>query len=210
MPEHFSIRAASMSGMEKGWRLPPPKRRRPAAGGGKTGGARTVGIAFLVDGVASGYFERGHDFLEMEELFAPRGRASAEVEEFPPAGDFVEAGDAQRGEQSADILGHVGEEGGDVVGVPLEFRPQLLVLGGDTDGASVEIALAAGDAAHGEEGGGSKGEFPGAQYGGDDDVSGGAQPAVYLHDDIRVQAVHREHLSYFRQSRFPCVARIVE
>ncbi len=84
------------------------------------------------------------------------------------------------------ILGDIGEEGGDVIGAALNF-PAAMDSGRYADGIG-EIALTAGDAAHGEEGGVPK-AIREAPHMAAKKHRARAKPAVDLHDDVRFQAI---------------------
>jgi hypothetical protein len=87
---------------------------------------------------------------------------------------------------------------------------RLGVLGGDADGAGVEVALAHVDAAHGDEGDGAEIVLLGAEDGGVDDVEPGAQAAVGAQGDAVAQAIEHEDLLGLGDADFPGQAGVLD
>jgi hypothetical protein len=98
------------------------------------------------------------------------------------------------GEDLADLLGDVLEEGDDELGLTGELLAQLLALRRDADRAGVEVADAHHDAARHDERRGGEAVLLGAQQRADDDVAAGLELAVDLHHDPVAQAVEQQRL----------------
>lgn len=82
----------------------------------------------------------------------------------------------------------------DVLRPPSKLCPQDGVLGGDADGASVEVTLAHHGATEHDERGGGEAELVRAQDGRHDDVEPGPDLAVGLEDHPRAEVVHGQDL----------------
>jgi hypothetical protein len=96
-----------------------------------------------------------------------------------------------------------------VLGLAGEFGAELRVLGGDADGAGVEMADAHHDAARGDERRGGEAELLGAEQRGDDDVAAGLELAVGLDGDARAQVVEDERLVGLGEAEFPGQAGVL-
>ena len=116
----------------------------------------------------------------------------------------------ERGEQLADLLGDVGEERLDELGLAGEPLAQLGVLGRDADRAGVEVADAHHDAAADDQRGGREAELLRAEQRGDDHVAAGLQLAVGLHDDPVPQPVEQQRLLGLGQAELPRRTRVLE
>ena len=114
-----------------------------------------------------------------------------------------EAAEAELGQQLADLLGDVLEEGDDELGLAAEALAQLGVLGGHADGAGVEMADPHHHAAAHDERCGGEAELLGAEQGGDHHVPPRLELAVDLHDDAVAQAVQHQGLLGLGQAELP-------
>src|SRR3546814_4622501 len=76
------------------------------------------------------------------------GTAADLTQQFGAADDFVEARNAELGQDFAHFLGDEGHQVDDLLGRTRELLAQLLILRADSDGAGVRMALAHHDAAH--------------------------------------------------------------
>ena len=92
-----------------------------------------------------------------------RIHAGAGAEAVVPAGEIAERTGAKLREAIADLFGERTEISDDHFRFAIEASAEFFVLGGDADGAGVEMALAGHDAADGEERGGAETEFIGAE-----------------------------------------------
>ena len=111
---------------------------------------------------------------------------------------------------AACLFGQAAEEKYDLVGRAGEFRPEVLLLGGDPDRAGVEVALANHLAAHGEERKRPEAEPLRPEQGGDNDVAPGAQPSVGLQEHSRAKTVGSEHLVRLGQPQLPWRAGVLD
>src|SRR5512137_879799 len=103
----------------------------------------------------------------------------------------------------ANFFGQGIEVGDDHLGFALKPETQFFVLGGDSHGTSVEMALARHDATDGEERGGAKTEFVGAENGGEDDIAGEFQASVHAERESRTEASANKRVVRFAQPNFP-------
>src|ERR1022692_2511267 len=85
----------------------------------------------------------------------------------------------------------------------LELCAQGGILRSDAHRASVQVALAHHDAAHGDQGGGGKAEFLGSEQRGDGDVAAGLQLAIGLDADAPAQDVQNQHLLGLGEAQLP-------
>ena len=152
---------------------------------------------------AGGHVLAVQDGGEIQALGLPMVQGLARFEHIDAAHHFVEGAEAQLRHVLADLLGDEEKEIDDVLGLALEFCAQSRILGSDAHGASIEMALAHHDAAHGHQRGGGEAEFLRAEQRGDHDVAAGLQLAVGLHADAPAQIVHHQHLLRFSESQFP-------
>ena len=132
------------------------------------------------------------------------------VDLFDAADHLIHGAEAELGHVLAHLLGDEEEEVDDVLGRACEARAQNRVLGGDADGAGIQVALAHHDAAHGDEGHCGEAEFFRAEQGGDDDIAAGLQLAVGLHADAAAQIVEQQDLLRFREAEFPGQAGVLD
>ena len=100
-----------------------------------------------------------------------------------PADDLLHSRDTQCGEMAANIFGDVPEEHHDLVGATRELRPQILPLRRNTDRASVEVTPSDHLAAHCEKRQRPEAEPLGAQQGGHNHITSGAETPVSLQND---------------------------
>jgi hypothetical protein len=117
--------------------------------------------------------------------------------------------EAEFSHEFAHFLGDEAHEVDDVGGIAGEAFAEFGVLGGDADGAGVEVADAHHDAAEGDEGRGGEAELLGAEQGGDDDVASGFELAVGFDGDAAAEVVEDEGLVGFGEAEFPRDARRV-
>ena len=116
------------------------------------------------------------------------------VEAVDTADHLVDGAEAHVGHDFAELLGDEEEVVDDVFGLSGEHFPEDRILGGDADGAGVEVAFAEHDAAHDDERGGGEAELLGAEEAGDGNVAPGLELAVSLDDDAAAEVVHDEDL----------------
>ncbi len=116
----------------------------------------------------------GRDRNDQERIHSGAG-----AEAVVPAGELAEGTHTKLREAMAHFFGERTEVGDDHFGFAGESGAELFVLRGDSDGASIEMALARHDATDGEERGGAKAEFVGAKNGGQDDIAGEFQASVH-------------------------------
>lgn len=144
--------------------------------------------------------EGGEEFLAVVVLKRPRGdlgieahvgagfavedrgevEAFAAFQQVGAADGLVERLDAERGELFTNFLREEAEVVLQVLHLAGEVLPQLLGLCGDADGAGVEVAVAALDAAEGDEHRGAEAELLRAEHRADHDVAAGAELSVHL------------------------------
>ena len=139
-------------------------------------------------GPLGGHVRLGEDRVEVELGRFPVG-ARAGREALGAPHHLVERAEPEARHVAADVLGDEHEEVDDVVGLAGEALAQLGILGCDSDGAGVEVALAQHDAALGDERRGGHPELLGAEQRADDHVAAGAHPAVDLHPDAVAQLI---------------------
>ena len=121
---------------------------------------------------------------------------------------FIEGPETEFSHDLAHFLGDESEEVDDMLRLADEALAQFLVLSGDPGRTCIEVALAHHDAALGNQGGGGKTEFIGAQQRPDDDVAPGTHAAVHLHRDAPAQPVQGQCLVGFGQAQFPVRAGV--
>ena len=107
------------------------------------------------------------------------------------ADGLSEGAEAQLGEQLADLLRDELEERDDELRLAGEARPETRVLGGDADGAGVEVADPHHHAAGDHQGGEAKPNSSAHQQRADHHVAAGLELAVGLHDDPVAQPVEQ-------------------
>ena len=131
-------------------------------------------------------------------------------EEVGAADDLFEGGIAEPGEELADLFGDVEEEVDEHLGLAEVLGAEVFALGGDADGAGVEVALAGHFAAEGDEGGGAEAVAFRAEQGGDDDVAAGVEAAVGAEHDAAAEAVDDERFVGFLDAEFPGSAGVLD
>ena len=117
------------------------------------------------------------------------GDAVVGVEHLGVADGLVDAAEPKLGQIAPDVLGDEPEEGLDELRLAVESGAQFRVLGGDADGAGVEVADPHHDAAGHHQRGGGEAVLLRPEQRGDDHVACGAHAAVALHSDPVPQAV---------------------
>ncbi len=111
---------------------------------------------------------------------------------------------------SPHLFGKKGDEVDHVIGLAGEALAELGILGGDTDGAGVEVALPHHDAAGRNQRRGRKAELVGTEKGTDDDVAAGPQAPVHLHGDAAAEVVEHERLMGLGEPDLPRQARVLD
>ncbi|MPM13782.1 hypothetical protein SDC9_60141 [bioreactor metagenome] len=134
----------------------------------------------------------------------------AGVELVGAADRLLQGAEAELGEDLADLLGDVLEEGDDELRLAGELRPQLRVLGGHAHRAGVQVADPHHHAALDHQRGGRESELLGAQQRRDDDVAAGLHLAVGLDDDPVAQPVGDQRLLGLGQAELPRGAGVLE
>ncbi len=163
----------------------------------------------VVDGDGGGDVGSGEDDGEVEGAGFPVRRDVHEFQHVAAADHVGDGAEAELGHDFAELFGDEEHVVDDVLGLALEFAAEVGVLGGDADGAGVEVADAHHDAAGGDEGGGGEADFFSAQKHGDGDVAAGFNLAVGLQNDSAAEVVHHEHLLGFGNAEFPGNAGIL-
>ena len=159
---------------------------------------------------AGGNGWRVEDGGEIDALGLPVGIGDGGIDLVDAADHLVDLAEAKLGHVLADLFGDEEEEVDDVFGLAGEALAQDRVLGGDADGAGVEVALAHHDAAHGDERRGGEAEFLSAEKGGDDDVAAGLEFAVGLDLDAAAKIVEQQDLLGFGEAEFPGKAGVLD
>ena len=157
-----------------------------------------------------GHFGPVQDLAEVEALGLVVVERRCMFEQVAAADQVVELPEAQFGHQLAHFLGDELEEADDVLGLAAELLAQPRVLGGDSDGARIEVADPHHDAAHHDQRGGREAELFGAQQAGDHDVAPRLQLAVGLDDDPVAQLVEDQRLLGLGQPQLPGDAGVLE
>ena len=123
---------------------------------------------------------------------------------------LVDGAEAQLGHDFPQLLRHHEEVVDDVLGLPSEFLTQVGVLGGDANGAGIEVALAQHDAAHDDEGGRGHTELLRPQQAGDCNIAACLHLAIGLHDDAPAQVVLHQHLLGLSQPQLPRQSSVLD
>ena len=119
------------------------------------------------------------------------------------ANHLIHPAEAEAGHDGPDLPRHKEEEINDVFRLTLKLRAQLWILGGDADGAGIEMALAHHDAAEGYQGRSGEAEFLSAQQGRDCDITTGGKFAIRLQANAAAQIIHDQNLLRFGEAQFP-------
>ena len=164
----------------------------------------------VVERGAGARLRHREDGAEVEALGLPVGDRPLGVEQVGAADGLLDGAQPQAGEDLADLLGDVAEEGDDELGAAGEALAQDRVLRGDAHRAGVEVALAHHDAAGDDERRGREAELLGAEERRDDDVAAGLELAVALDDDAVAQVVEDEGLLGLGQADLPGGARVLD
>src|SRR5581483_7197333 len=120
------------------------------------------------------------DGAEIETTRLPMLDSFAHLDAVHAADHLVHAPETELRHQQSNLFGHEEEVVDDILGLALEFGSKGRVLGGDSDGASIQMALAHHDAAHRHQRSGGESELFGTQQGGYHDVTPCLQLAVGL------------------------------
>lgn len=131
-------------------------------------------------------------------------------EQVDPADGVVEAGQAQRREPPAHVRGDEPEELFHEFCSARELLPESGILGGDPDGACVEMTHPHEDAAEDHQGRRGEPELLGAEQRRDQHVPTGAQTAVALHGDAVAKAAQHEGLLGFGEPDLPRGAGVLQ
>ena len=152
----------------------------------------------------------GEHRTQVEALALPVGDAPVGVEHLGVADGLVEAAKPELGQVVPDVFGDEPEEVLDELGFAVESGAQFGVLGGDSDGAGVEVADPHHDAAGHHQRGRGEAVLLGAEQRSDDDVACGAHAAVALHGDAVPQAVEHQRLLGVGEADLPRHAGMFE
>ncbi|EAP99266.1 hypothetical protein JNB_03820 [Janibacter sp. HTCC2649] len=161
-------------------------------------------------GGAVGAVDLGEDGRQVEAGRLPVRDGLGGVERGDLPDRLLDAAEAQRREVFANLLGDVLEERLDELRLAGVARTQLGVLGGDADGAGVEVTDPHEDAAAHDEGRGRETELLGTEQRCDDHVTAGLDLAVDLHDDAVAQPVEDEGLLGLGEAELPGSTRVLE
>ena len=147
----------------------------------------------------------------MRQHFAEvEARAVDRLQQVGAAACLGERLEPERGEHLAHLLGEEAEVALQVLWLAGELAAQLLLLGRDADGAAVEVAVAALDAAERDEHRGAEGEFVRAEHRGNHDVAAGAQLPVDLQLHAVPEVVLDQRLVGFGEAGFPRQPRVLD
>ena len=125
------------------------------------------------------------------------------VDELVVPDRLLQAPESKRCEVLADFLSDELEEVDHELRLATEAFTKNRVLGGDADGAGVEVADAHHDAAGDDQRRRGEAEFFRTEQRTDDDVASGLQLAVDLNDDTVPHAVQHERLLGLGQAELP-------
>ena len=132
------------------------------------------------------------------------------LEQVAAANHVLEPADPERGHHLPDLLGDQHEVVDDLLRRSAEPPSQLRILGGDADGAGVQVADAHHDAAHGDQGRCGEAELVRAQQRSDDHVATGSHAAVDLDRDPGAQVVEEQRLLCLGQPDLPGHTRALD
>mmetsp|Transcript_90221 Transcript_90221/g.255078 ORF Transcript_90221/g.255078 Transcript_90221/m.255078 type:complete len:770 (-) Transcript_90221:2977-5286(-) len=124
-------------------------------------------------------------------------------EQVGAANELVECAATQRRHDFTGVLGHHEHEIYHVLGLTGELLAQFGVLRGDTDWASIEVALAHHNAAQGDQGGCGHRHLLCSKKSGHDHVPPSADLTVRLHRHTIAEAVEHQCLVGLREADFP-------
>mmetsp|Transcript_20910 Transcript_20910/g.58145 ORF Transcript_20910/g.58145 Transcript_20910/m.58145 type:complete len:380 (-) Transcript_20910:408-1547(-) len=113
----------------------------------------------------------------------------AALHEVGTANEVLESGVSQVGHQFTDLRSDELEEVDDVLWCSWELLTELLLLTGDANWASVQVANAGHDTTLGNHGDGSETKLLSTQHGCDDDVTPGADTAIGAESDAITKSV---------------------
>ncbi len=136
--------------------------------------------------------------------------ASSGLEQLRAPDQLVDRAHAELRHQPARLLGDHEQVVDDVLGLALEARAQLGILGRDPDRAGVEVADAHHHAAERDQRRGREAELVGPEDRGDHDVAAGAHLTVDLDEDARAQVVAQQRLLGLREPDLPGDAGVVD
>ena len=134
---------------------------------------------------------------------------SAGLQHFRAAHHFLQRAEAKLGHEFAHFHGDEAHEIGGMLRIAAKLGAQLWILGGDADGAGVQMADAHHDAAQRDERSRGEAELLSAQQRGDDDISAGFHLAIRFDDDAAAQIVEDESLMSFSEAEFPWQAGVL-
>ena len=160
---------------------------------------------------------RGHRIARLRleqrpeiETGEPGAGIVAALQEVAATDHVGQPGDAERRHQLARVLGDEEEVAHDVLRRAGEAPAQLGILGGDPDRAGVEVADAHHHAPRRHQRGGREAELLGAEEGGDEHVTAGAQAPVDLDGDPVAKPVSHQHLVRLGQAELPRQPGVLE
>ena len=125
------------------------------------------------------------------------------LEQVDAADEILVAAHPEPRHDLARLLGDVEEEVDDVLRLAGEALAQLGILGGDPDGARVEVAGAHHHAARRDQRRGGEADLVGTEEGSNDDVASRLDLAVRLHPDARAEVVAHERLLRLGEADLP-------
>ena len=152
---------------------------------------------------------RGEQRTQVEAVDA-RFSGRRRPEQIDAADRLAERSQPEPRQRAADVLGHEGEEGHDLLGGPRELLAQLWTLRGDADRARVDVARAHHQAALGEEERSPEADLVGAEKRGDDHVPSRLEAAVGADADAASQPVRDERLLRLGQAELPGRAGVLD
>ncbi len=148
------------------------------------------------------------DLRVVEVLRLAAGELVVHLEQVASADHLVDGPEAERGHVLPEFRGDEVHEVDDVLGIALESGAKLRVLGGDADGAGVEVAHPHHHAAEGYQGPGGEAEFLGAEEGGYRDVPAREELAVGFDDDPAPKIVEQQGLVSLGEAELPGKSRV--
>ncbi len=161
-------------------------------------------------GAAEGPLRHVQQRGQVEPVRLPVVDRGRHVEHLGVADRLGDRAEAELGQVLAHLVGHVLEEGDDVLGLAVETLAQHRVLRRDAHRAGVEVADPHHHAAGDDQRRRREAELLGAQQRADDDVSAGLHGAVDLHDDAVAQPVQQQGLLGLGQPELPGRTRVLE
>ena len=150
------------------------------------------------------------DRREVEPARLPVVERGHEVEPVGAPDHLRDGPEAELGHVLAHLFRDEAEEVRHELGPPVEPLPELRILGGDANGAGVQMTDAHHDAAQHHERRRGESELFGAQEGGDHHVAARLHLAVHLDDDPVAQLVQDEDLLRLGDAELPGDAAVLD